>query len=260
MSLLLENLQQQKQVFINNLAIIRDRPTKTSVHDLRVSVKKIRSYLRLSEKITGADWKISFSTVAAMYKSAGRVSDLDLSFTCVIKKIKAEPALINFKDYLSANRAVTRKWAKETAISFNEQDLDALDEYCKTDLTDADMTQKIIHFSTAKIKAAKRLFNHFEKNVHKIRKLLKDVCNWCKIGQPDLINKFIDVKALDNMLKHLGNWQDHFVLREKTKQYKKEIVIDKTEKTALDKLQKDLAASQKKELEMAMKKWKGIEK
>ena len=46
----------------------------------------------------------------------------------------------------------------------------------------------------------------------------------------------------------------------KTKQYKKEIVIDKTEKTALDKLQKDLAASQKKELEMAMKKWKGIEK
>ena len=259
MNLLLENWCRQKEVFINNLAIIRDRPTKTSVHDLRVSVKKIRAYLRLSEKISGNKWKSSFSTVAALYKSAGRLSDFDISFACILKRLKTNEAFTNFKEYLSANRAVTRKWTKETATAFNEKDLDALEQFFKLELTDVEITKKIIQFSKARLKTAKDLMNHLEKNVHKLRKLLKDVCNWAKIGQKELIDEFINIKALDNMLKHLGNWQDLFVLKEKTTEYQEEIVIDTTEKEVLDDLQNELTQSQKRELDLALRKWKNVE-
>ena len=60
-NLILKNGREQERVFIDNLLTCRKRPTKDSVHDLRVAVKRIRSYLRLKKQISGDDWKESLS-------------------------------------------------------------------------------------------------------------------------------------------------------------------------------------------------------
>jgi hypothetical protein len=41
------------------------------VQDLRVAVKKMRSYLRLKEELTKDEWKESFSKISALFKSFG---------------------------------------------------------------------------------------------------------------------------------------------------------------------------------------------
>jgi len=54
-NLILKNWLQQEKIFIDNLMLSRKRPTKISVHDLRVAVKKMRSYLRLKQQFTGEE-------------------------------------------------------------------------------------------------------------------------------------------------------------------------------------------------------------
>src|SRR6187397_2076560 len=122
-NLILKNWLQQEKIFIDNLILSRKRPTKISVHDLRVSIKKMRSYLRLKEEFTKDKWKESFSKISALFKSFGRLRDYDMSLT-LIRKLERKELLsfILFKEYLSVNRSLTRKWAKQDALKFNEQE------------------------------------------------------------------------------------------------------------------------------------------
>src|SRR6187551_4028458 len=84
-NLILKNWLQQQKVFNENLILIRKRPTKLSVHDLRVSIKKMRSYLRLKQQFTGEEWKESFSKTSVLFKSFGRLRDYDMSLTLIRK-------------------------------------------------------------------------------------------------------------------------------------------------------------------------------
>ena len=59
-NIILKNWLLQEQNFNYNLLLSRKRPTKISVHDIRVAVKKMRSYLRLKEELTGDKGKESF--------------------------------------------------------------------------------------------------------------------------------------------------------------------------------------------------------
>ena len=104
-NLLLESWQQQQRIFIDNLFTNRKRPTISSVHDLRVAIKKIRSYLRLKKQLTGDEWKESFLTISALYKLFGIVADFDMSITILRdmehKKLLSAPF---FKEDLFVNR------------------------------------------------------------------------------------------------------------------------------------------------------------
>jgi hypothetical protein len=70
-NLILKNWLQQEKVFKENLVLSRKRPTKISVHDLRVSIKKMRGYLRLKEELTKDEWKESFSKISAYSNHSG---------------------------------------------------------------------------------------------------------------------------------------------------------------------------------------------
>ena len=109
-NLILKNWLQQEKIFNENLILSRKRPTKISVHDLRVAVKKMRSYLRLKQQFNGDGWKEAFSKISALFKSFGRLRDHDMSLT-LIRKLERKELLsfIFFKEYLSVNRSLTRK-------------------------------------------------------------------------------------------------------------------------------------------------------
>ena len=249
----------QKEKFIDNLTISRKRPTKNSVHDLRVTVKKLRSYLRLNEQLTGDNWKESFSDISELYKSFGRQRDFDVSIPLVKKHERQEHLSLSFfKDYLCVNSSLIRKWTKQDAINFNEQEQAVFDQQFNVNMTTAEITQEVLRLSALKIKKAKSLGKHFQNNAHKIRKLLKDVHNWVRICPEDLVENFIRIKALDQTLKLLGSWQDHSVFRQKINIYTKTISKNE-EKETLHALDKSLANAQDDILEKAIKKWKEIE-
>ena len=257
-NLIVQNWREQKKIFADNLLICRKRPTKNSVHDLRVAVKKIRSYLRLKKEITGEDWKQLFSTILALFKSFGKLSDFDVSITLIRQQARTEHLSVdNFGKYLNVNRALTRQWVRQDAIKFNIQELDMLDQQFNLDMSDQEICEKILHCSMVKVKKAKTLSRHFQKNAHKIRKQLKDVYNWIKICPKDFTEYFIRMRALDQMLKSLGSWQDHYVLRKKITQYTKELANNE-EKEILKLLDAKLADAQDDLLTKAKHKWKSV--
>jgi CHAD domain-containing protein len=259
-NLIVKNWLQQEKIFNDNLILSRKRPTKLSVHDLRVSVKKMRSYLRLKQQFTGDEWKESFSKTSVLFKSFGRLRDYDMSLTLIRKfERKQFSSFIFFKEYLSVNRSLTRKWAKQNAIRFNEQGPDGLTEQFKLLAgSNAEIADRIIHLSALKIKKVKNLAKHFHKNAHEIRKQLKDVYYWLKICPKVLAESFINMKVLDLTLNYLGNFQDHFILKKKIKQYIKDLPKKDEEKEMLKSCDKKLEASQKQILNRAVKKWEEI--
>src|SRR5688572_3537703 len=87
---------QQKKAFIDNLLISRKRPTIDSVHDIRVAVKKIRSYLRLKKQLKGDEWKESFVNIATLYKSFGIVADYDMSIAILRRMDHKKPVVFSF--------------------------------------------------------------------------------------------------------------------------------------------------------------------
>lgn len=260
-NLILKNWLQQEKIFNANLLLCRKRPTKISVHDLRVAVKRMRSYLRLKQQFTGEEWKESFSKISALFKSFGRLRDYDMSLT-LIRKLERKELLsfIFFKEYLSINRSLTRKWAKQNAINFDEQELDIFnDKFNFLTESDEELCEKIILLSAQKIKKVKNLVKHFHKNAHEIRKQLKDVYYWLKICPKALAESFINMKVLDRVLNYLGSFQDHFILRNKIKQYIKDLPKRNEEKKMLKSLDKKLETAQKELLNKAIKKWEEIE-
>ena len=256
--MILQNWREQKKIFTDNLLISRKRPTKASVHDLRVAVKKIRSYLRLKKQISGEDWKELLSTILALFKSFGKLGDFNMSLTLKRQLERKEHlSLDNFREYLNVNRALSRKWVKQDAIKFNAQELDALTQQFNLDLTEKEICEKILHYSALKVKRVKILSRHFQKNAHKIRKQLKDVYHWIKICPKDFTEHFIRIKSLDQMLKYLGSWQDHFVLRKKINQYTKDVAKNE-EKEFLKILDAKLAGVQDDLMAKAKHKWKAV--
>ena len=259
-NLILKNWLQQVHSFNDNLLISRKRPTKVSVHDLRVAVKKLRSYLRLKQHLTGEDWKESFITISALFKSFGRLRDYDMPLT-QIRKLERKESLsfVFFKEFLSVNRSLTRKWAKQNAIKFNEFEQDVFDQQFTLQVgSNEEVCKKIIGLSAEKIKKAKNLSKHFQKNAHEIRKQLKDVYYWLKICPKDIAESFINMKALDSILNYLGTWQDLVILKRKINQYIKDLPKRNDEKEMLKGLDKKIEAVQKELLNKAVKKWEEI--
>jgi CHAD domain-containing protein len=259
-NLILKNWLQQEKVFNENLILSRKRPTKMSVHDLRVSIKKMRSYLHLKEELTKDEWKESFLKISALFKSFGRLRDYDMSLT-LIRKLERKELLsfILFKEYLSVNRSLTRKWAKQDALKFNEHEQDVFNQQFDF-LPDSkeEVCEKIIQLSTFKIKKVKNLAKHFQKNAHEIRKQLKDLYYWLKICPKGVAEGFINMRVLDRILTYLGNWQDHVILKKKIKQYIQDLPKRNEEKAMLKDFEKKLVPTQKEILDRAIKKWDEI--
>jgi CHAD domain-containing protein len=259
-NLILKNWLLQEKVFNENLILSRKRPTKISIHDLRVAVKKMRSYLRLKQQFTGEEWKGPFSKISALFKSFGRLRDYDMSLTLIRKFERKEfLSFVFFKEYLSVNRSLTRKWAKQAAIRFNEHEPDIFTEQFKLIAgSNAEISERIIQLSTLKIKKVKSLAKHFHKNAHEIRKQLKDLYYWLKICPKGLAESFTNMKVLDRTLNYLGSFQDHFILKKKIKQYIKDLPKRNEEKEILKSLDKKLETAQKEILNRAIKKWEEI--
>src|SRR5687767_8452061 len=134
-NLLLKRWLEQKKIFNNNLLINRKRPTIDAVHDMRVAVKKLRSYLRLKKRLNGDEWKQPFSNLSALFRSFGTVGDLDMSLALLRKQEHKKLLLFPFfKEDLFVNRSASRKSAKQDAIKFNEKDLDAFEKQFNFDL------------------------------------------------------------------------------------------------------------------------------
>ncbi len=237
---ILKNWQEQIIVFNHNLHILRIRPTKKAVHDLRVSIKKLRSYLRLSKEIKGIPISKEFENIDILFKTTGRQRDFEMSASLLSRyRRKENIILIHFRKILQLNCRLTRKWSKQAAQNFNEDCLQRLSEEINSSLsgfTGEEMIQKIETLVNKIYKKAEKLSTHLKKNVHQIRKLLKDPYYWIIALPENVSGDSFNIKLFGKLLDNLGAWQDHFIFLKKIALYKKEFLVKKNEESKVLKI------------------------
>jgi CHAD domain-containing protein len=78
---LLRYWDEQRLVFLQNLAIIRQKPGKKTVHDIRVAIKKLNSSLALANSITAGEEEKKFELIRQFFRISGKNRDVD---TCLL--------------------------------------------------------------------------------------------------------------------------------------------------------------------------------
>lgn len=233
---ILKSWDEQINIFRQNLLILRIRPTKNAVHDLRVAIKKIRSYLRLNKEITGSTASKEFDSIDLLFKTTGRQRDFEMSASLLTKYIRKEKiGAAHFKKILQLDCRLTRKWSKQAAQHFDEKCLQTLTEAIHASLSpfaDEELLQKIILLVNKSLKKAGKLSTHLKKNIHEIRKMLKDPYYWIKSLPENIVANHFKLAPFEKLLDNLGDWQDRFIFLEKMILYKKEFAVKNDEEYA----------------------------
>ena len=221
------NIEEQQAVFIETLHKIRQRPGKQAVHDWRVSVKKIRSYLRLKEAITHELWKEEFFETRVLFGVMGKQRDVEMSQGLLIKFQKSKNLqLLFFKKHLASNLSLTRKAVVDAVQQYHQTSLlELVDKLELSFQTIPDPEHQIRIVVEENMKQLIAAMEQFKKNAHEIRKLLKDVYYWLKLLPEEFFVSKKEMKLLDTILDKLGQWQDHFVFHRKLKTFRKEILV-----------------------------------
>lgn len=224
---------EQYAVFTTNLAIIRQRPSKKAVHDIRVAIKKMKSVVRLFNAVTGIDSAVKPEAIQLFFKICGKFREEEMSLSLLKKILKEEAVAIpSFQKKLQLMTALTRENVRKAAEMPVEDELKALTAILNTGLinsSDELINKKTEELVNEALDSLKQDLEKFSEQAHAIRKKLKELYYWLR---QCTVNPFFDerqMKILDKALTALGNWHDYFVLSNKLRKFKKEYLVKKTE-------------------------------
>ncbi len=231
---ILQRWDEQKVIFITNLDIIRRKPGKKAVHDMRVAVKKLRSFLQLTAKILALGEKKQFHSIKVLFQSSGRFRDVEMALYLLKRYAgRDRPGLPSFQKHLRSLYSLTRTATQKSSMTDHEAELDVLTQWMDASLLslgDEQLMKYIEELSVKILEEVRTLHLHFADNAHAIRKLFKLLYYWLKAcpgdDHPALDKK--QMKNLDKTLISLGNWQDHFVLGKKLRNFRKQYLVKNT--------------------------------
>lgn len=196
---------------------IEKAPDAETIKPFRIGIKKLRALLRLLslERPSSKDLKLPGS-LKKMHKSGGRVRDLELLEEKILEAINQRPE-INYdkKALLEREERVAQKEEKEF-LSLEE--FSKAEKKIRQNLPDQLRTRTVKLFFRTKIEEAGLLAekrSHHDKDLHSIRKKLKDILYILKLYREDLNTPLgfrfwpqkllLKVKGLEEQLGHFND-------------------------------------------------------
>lgn len=229
-SKLIQHYEKHLAAFREYLKKTKERQWMEDIHQLRVSIKKMRTILSLLEITSQGEFskKGHFDLFSTLFKSCGKVRETQVNLSLVLKYDN----IVHVHPYY--------EFLTHSQEQFNEQMLRALDEFPMQKLNTLNRPlrkimgqysdEMILRYSfgymmkkIAKVKKMKHLIKD-DKKLHKIRIHLKAVSEilslMCTIqtGQSlDLIRK--GIKSLTGII---GDWHDYTILIHSIRVFSKE--------------------------------------
>jgi CHAD domain-containing protein len=227
------NWEKQQTIFLENLTALKLGLSGKEIHDLRVAIKKLRSYLVLYNRITGPDEAgLQFSKTDTIFNITGKYRDIEISLNLLETfkhgKKRKYPSLHSY--FQSTLRIAEEK----TAIAlkkFKPTELEMIGETILQRMSPENpdnILSKTIEQSKQKLAAIIALFKQQDKQPHELRKQLKELYYWLMILPAGVVLSKSAIKKLNTILDQLGSWQDHQVLLVRTKHFRKDFVAKKT--------------------------------
>lgn len=251
--------KRQQRIFFQNLTKLTAQRDTNAVHDLRVAIKKLRSYLKLLTLLLNKiDRETGFEKTEQLFSVLGKYRDIEIGLL-LLQSFEKEDKITYaaFRVQLKVALQTTGIWAQNAFNIYDEKELAdltrELQQYVKEKNTRElwDKTELILD---KEFKKLKRLAKHFSSQPHEIRKMLKNIFYWISICPKDFLISAAELKKLKKSLDLLGDWQDHEMLYRKIKHFRKDFIPDSREEYLLLKeLEKNIESKMETKLQKAEK-------
>ena len=253
---ILRQWKKQVQVFQQNLSLLKRQKQTEAVHDLRVAVKKMRSYLKLLNIARRDNYSLAFDETEKLFSVLGKYRDIEMGLSLLGDFEKQNNASYKiFNDYLAIAFLQQSKWLQTAISKYDENDLAGLTYQLEQDLKGVDkeeLMQKFKVLIEKEFKKAVRHVNHFNRDTHQIRKIFKNIFYWIELAPAGVLMEAGQAKKIKKILNNLGDWQDHEMLHQKLKHFRKDFVPDvKDEYQVLKDLEGNILDQKGKSLEKA---------
>lgn len=230
--------KRQQRVFLQNLAKLTRQQDTRAIHDLRVAIKKLRAYLKLlAILLNEIDSETGFKKTEQLFDVLGKHRDIEIGLS-LLQSFEKENKITYtaFRFQLKTALQRTGIWTQNALNKYDGKELITLTKDIAQGLKEADK-QKLLDKTGAainkEIKKLKRDGTHFSNEPHTMRKTLKNVFYWISICPKDFLINSDQVKKLKKSLDLLGDWQDHEMLHQKIKHFRKDFVPGSREEYAL---------------------------
>lgn len=226
--------KRQQRVFLQKLAKLTKQRETNAIHDLRVAIKKLRAYLKLlTILVDKIESETNFEKTEQLFDVLGKHRDIEMGLS-LLQSFEKENKITYtaFRFQLKTSLQRTGIWAQNALNKYDGKELIALTKDIDQRLKEADK-QKLLDKTgiilNREIKKLKRDSKHFSNQPHEMRKTLKNIFYWISICPKDFLINGEEQKKLKKSLDLLGDWQDHEMLRNKVKHFRKDYVPDARE-------------------------------
>ncbi|HEY2721648.1 MAG TPA: CHAD domain-containing protein [Chitinophagaceae bacterium] len=217
------------EVFDENLILLRQQLTADAIHNMRVTIKKLRSYLKLCGALMKKENdKNALATTKELFSVLGKHRNLETGKQLLLSlSHKNQQVLDPVLLYLQLLQDQAGKYCREMLSQYEKKELDQVTSQVEKELknlTDEELAKNTRNLITDSRRQIKQGLKHFRDKFHVVRKDLKNIFYWAKIFKDHVILSKPEVKAIDKILGYLGNMQDHEVILAHLKNFRKTVV------------------------------------
>ena len=242
----------QQKNFLDKLNSLLLQLNGDAIHDLRVAVKKIRSYLELYNLLTGPDEDgLQLADTKTLFNIMGKYRDSEICINVLqnFNKVKKDD-YSSLQIYLQSALQLSQRKINDSLKNFKPGELQSIGNIIHNRLslesndsifkkTNEIIRQKLV----ATIESSKKEIEQ----PHELRKQLKILYYWLMLLPEGSILSIFKIKKLNKVLELLGSWQDQQVLLIRARHYRKDVVPKRTEEyRSIKKLETQLSEKSKK--------------
>jgi len=256
--------KRQQKVFLQNLSKLTGQKETDAVHDLRVAVKKLRSYLKLlTILLANKDSETGFEKTEQLFSVLGKYRDIEIGLL-LLQSFEKENKITYtaFRFHLKIALQRTETWVRNALSKYDVNELTNLTGQLGQSLNapnHQDLLKKTGIILNKELKKLKQVTKHLSRQPHEARKMLKNIFYWLSICPKDFLINSSELKKLKKSLDLLGDWQDLEMLCNKIKHFRKDFVPDSREEYLLLKeLEKNIANKMEAKLQKADKEIQGF--
>ncbi|MDJ1506435.1 CHAD domain-containing protein [Xanthocytophaga agilis] len=221
---ILTQWNKQHNSFEKSLAVVQKELSSRAVHQLRVSIKKLRAFIKLTELVTKEkEHSERLPSTSYLFRMLGKYRELDLQLAAV-----SDADCPVFKSHLQHLKMQTAHEIKAMLTHFQEKEITKLDTIIKTHLetkADKQALKKTKQYIREKDKNTQNQKEYFAKNTHLIRKRLKNIGYWLQVIPDQKILRQSTLKKLHQIVSMLGLAHDAQVLGIRIKHFRKDYLV-----------------------------------
>lgn len=215
--------KKEQDVFNKNLAVLKQQPETNAVHDIRVTIKKLRALLRLYVFLTEEQlWKYPLKETEDLFTILGKQRDIEICLE-LLQDLEKETSkkYPEFRRYLDAALNTAQQWTTNAVRTYKKKELSAVALMLKTEsipLTNEELKLKAIRIIALQLSGCSAYF----KQPHQLRQQFKEIYYWIKMAGEILAVRVDYEKKLHPLLDEFGEWQDMQVLETRTRHFRKD--------------------------------------